>query len=323
MILVAGHICLDIIPRFESPTQIEPGKLIEVGAADITTGGCVANVGRALHRLGVETKLAGKVGDDTFGDLTAQILKSEDPKLADGLVVSKGGTTSYSVVISPPGIDRTFLHMPGENNAFTSEDLEHTLLKKSEIVHFGYPSLMAKMFENEGAELERVLTKIKSAGAKTSLDLSLPDPNSAAGKAPWQAILTKCLPLVDYFFPGEDELAFMLPHTPAESYEDQCLELGAKAVVVKRGSRGISVADDQGRKASHPCFKVEMAGTTGAGDATIAGYLMAVSMNFEFEKCLEAACAVGASSVESVSATDGILSWPELEARISAGWAKV
>lgn len=323
MILVAGHICLDIIPRFESPTQIEPGKLIEVGAADITTGGCVANVGRALHRLGVVTKLAGKIGDDAFGDLTAQILKSEDPELTEGLVVSKGGTTSYSVVISPPGIDRTFLHMPGENNTFTAEDLDYSLLKQAQIVHFGYPSLMAKMFENEGAELERVLTKIRKAGAKTSLDLSLPDPNSAAGKAPWEKILTRCLPFVDYFFPGEDELSFMLPKTAPEDFETQCLNMGAQTVIVKRGSRGISVADQQGRKASHPCFKVEMAGTTGAGDATIAGFLMAVSQNFDFQKCLEAACAVGASSVESVSATDGIKSWPELEARLSAGWETI
>lgn len=47
--VAAGHICLDITPVFHGGrgTQmdkiLEPGKLIDVGAADIHTGGAVAN----------------------------------------------------------------------------------------------------------------------------------------------------------------------------------------------------------------------------------------------------------------------------------------
>jgi len=55
--VVAGHICLDITPAFgasETPLSslIMPGKLTHVGAADVHTGGCVANTGLALRRLG-------------------------------------------------------------------------------------------------------------------------------------------------------------------------------------------------------------------------------------------------------------------------------
>ena len=48
-VIVAGHICLDITPVFpggkvKSVEQIlSPGKLIQMGNADVHTGGAVAN----------------------------------------------------------------------------------------------------------------------------------------------------------------------------------------------------------------------------------------------------------------------------------------
>ena len=71
--VAAGHICLDITPVFHGGrgTQmdkiLEPGKLIDVGAADIHTGGAVANTGLAMQKLGIDTKLMGKIGDDALG----------------------------------------------------------------------------------------------------------------------------------------------------------------------------------------------------------------------------------------------------------------
>jgi hypothetical protein len=50
--VVAGLICLDIIPRFPDPVTLAPGKVTEIGAADLATGGAVANTGLALHLLG-------------------------------------------------------------------------------------------------------------------------------------------------------------------------------------------------------------------------------------------------------------------------------
>lgn len=53
-VVVAGHLCLDIIPEFPEGTESKveklfiPGKLIEVKEATISTGGVVSNVGLAL-----------------------------------------------------------------------------------------------------------------------------------------------------------------------------------------------------------------------------------------------------------------------------------
>jgi sugar/nucleoside kinase (ribokinase family) len=326
-VIVAGHICLDIIPRFLSESALQPGALIEVGAADLSTGGCVSNVGRALHRLGVEVSLVGKVGDDAFGQIVCDLLTAESPDLAEGLVVSEGGSTSYSVVINPPDRDRTFLHMPGENNTFSSSDVPASALESAKILHFGYPPLMARMYADEGAELETLFRRAKHTGVITSLDLSLPDPSSASGRAPWKRILERVLPITDLFFPSESELAFMLGLQPdqSEAMIQQCLKMGAGVAVLKRGDRGLSagaaslpLGPDQ--VAHHPCFKVQACGTTGAGDATIAGFLMGYLRGFDLQRCLEAGCAVGASSVEAYDAVSGVRPWSETQARIRAGW---
>ncbi|CAN5571547.1 hypothetical protein BH11ARM2_BH11ARM2_36110 [soil metagenome] len=315
-VVVAGHICLDVIPRLGKGADIVPGKLVEVGAADITTGGCVANVGRALHGLGVGVRLVGKIGDDPFGGLLTGVLAREG--LAGGLVEAKGGVTSYSIVISPPGADRTFLHAPGCNATFTASDVPEEALAGARLFHFGYPPLMAATFANEGAELEAILRKAKEAGLTTSLDMSLPDPESPSGHAPWRRILERVLPLVDVFLPSQDELAFMLGLS--EGMAEICLDMGAGAVVIKRGEQGLLArCGDRGiwpgQRAEQACFPVEVVGTTGSGDATIAGFLMGLLRGMSLKECLIAGCAVGAHSVEATDAVSGIRSWPETSAR--------
>ena len=59
-VIVAGHICLDILPAFppasaSSPfsftSQFQPGSLLRVGPAVFSTGGPVSNTGLALHNM--------------------------------------------------------------------------------------------------------------------------------------------------------------------------------------------------------------------------------------------------------------------------------
>jgi len=69
-IISAGHICLDITPVFPETvrgqsmeTLLQPGKLLHMDAADVHTGGSVANTGLALKLLGNEVELMGKIGE--------------------------------------------------------------------------------------------------------------------------------------------------------------------------------------------------------------------------------------------------------------------
>ncbi len=265
-IMVAGHLCLDIIPRFADSglSRIEqimtPGKLVNVGEAAVSTGGPVSNTGINMKTLGSRVCFCACVGDDALGRVTADRLRESGN--AEGLRVREGEGSSYTVVIAPPGIDRIFLHNPGTNNRFDAKDLDPALIARCRHFHFGYPPLMERMFAGEGRGLEQVFRVAKEAGATTSCDMTLPDPASASGKAPWRAILARVLPYVDIFVPSLEETLYMLHpdtflemkarHGNAELIDavdpagysalaDELLALGCRMATLKAGRRGFYI----------------------------------------------------------------------------------
>ncbi|GBF76527.1 carbohydrate kinase family protein [Paenibacillus sp. 598K] len=266
-LIVAGHICLDVIPAMHGPSHgqgmgelLAPGKLVDVGPVQLATGGTVSNTGLALHRLGLPVQLMGKVGDDLFGDAIRSHLDGYGSSLSDGMIVSPGEHSSYSLVISPPGIDRVFLHCTGANDTFTSDDVPDEALPDARLFHFGYPPLMRRMYEQGGAELERLLSKVKAHRLTVSLDMARPEPDSPAGQADWLSILERVLPMVDVFLPSFEELLYML--RPAlylelcemhgttellacadgpllEALSQQLLDMGTAIVGIKLGEHGL------------------------------------------------------------------------------------
>ncbi len=361
-VVVAGHLCLDIIPSFDGSTGSDlplPGQLLQIGPAVLSTGGPVSNTGLALHRLGVPTRLMGEVGDDAFGTVVRELISSYSPELAKGIIVARGKATSYSIVLSLPHCDRSFLHCPGVNDTFEAADLDLDAIAHARLFHFGYPPLMARMYENEGRELATMFHTVKSLDVTTSLDLAMVDPDSAAAQADWPTILRATLPDVDVFLPSIEEVLLLLRRsefvrmtergalldqvTPGLVHElaSQLLEWGTKIVAFKLGRRGLYLrtADDlssfgkaapaslpswNGRELWSPVFHItRFGGTTGAGDATIAGFLAALLAGCTPEETLTLACAVGACNVECADAVSGIKSWDETWARIRTGWERV
>ncbi len=289
-----------------------PGKLVNVGSVSFAGGGCVSNVGLALARLGVPVRLLAKVGRDHFGEVLRSLYNQVTPGLADHLIVARHRATSYSVVLQPPGVDRTFLHCPGVNDSFKSRDIDWERLAGVKILHFGYPPLMRHFYGRNGAELATVFSEARRRGMRTSLDMSLPDPESEGGRLDWAAWLAGVLPLVDFFLPSLDELAAMLDpqrHLSAAALARQCLELGAGAVIVKLGTQGLLMLTQKCEQLACPIFAVDkVAGTTGSGDATIAGFLAHLLDNPQPSmQTLEFACAVGACSVEQVDGENSAL----------------
>ncbi len=211
---MAGHICFDIIPEFPDTGActigelLTPGKLVQVGEAALSTGGPVSNTGIGLKIFGIDVLFMARVGDDEIGELIIRRLKRYGH--AEGIKVALGEGTSYTVALAPPGIDRIFLHNPGTNNTFTSRDIDYVLVERCKLFHLGYPPLMRSLYADDGRELVECFRLAKKAGATTSLDMSLPDPASEAGKTNWRKILGKLLPYVDIFLPSIEEAYFML-----------------------------------------------------------------------------------------------------------------
>jgi len=188
----------------------------------------------------------------------------------------------------------------------------------------------------------------------TSLDMAMPDPESPAGKIDWYKFFKNVLPIVDIFMPSIDELLFMLR---PEKYNkiiknryrfdlkllnqlsEQLTDYGTSVVVIKLGNQGLYLRTHKIEKSNvsriinpsqwnyrqllSPCFATEVKGTTGTGDATIAGFLSQLLDGREPEKSITLATAVGACCVEAVDATGGIRPLPEVISRINSGWERL
>ena len=351
--VVAGHLCLDIIPSFEGEVRLEPGSMTSVNSTTFATGGAVANVGLSLLKLGVDTRLIGQVGDDGFGEQVKRVLRSHDPRAAEGIATSKTCATSYTVVINPPGVDRSFLHHPGCNDRFSAADIGLDGLEPR-LFYFGYPPLMRGIYGDGGAGLAALFSSLKAKGITTALDMSMPDTNGPAGTVDWAAFLARVLPHTDIFFPSLPEMLFMLERDTFEGewqkegmpspllcdLAGRLLELGAGIVGLKLGENGLYLrtcaearlqrAGDAlndssgwiGQERWSPVFEVEVGGTVGAGDASLAGFLAGVLRGMPVDDALTLACAVGACSVEVADAVGGVQGWDETRERVAGGWAR-
>ena len=367
-VIVAGHICLDITPVFvggmaDRVEQIlSPGKLIQVGNADVHTGGAVANTGLAMKLLGNDVALMGKIGTDAFGSLVQNVL--DEYGAGEGMICDEAASTSYSVVLAMPGIDRIFLHHSGANDTFVAEDMDFQRIGEAALFHFGYPTLMRLMYESDGVRLVQLMQRVQAAGAATSLDLAAVDPKSEAGKADWDEILKRTLPYVDFFVPSIEELCFMIDRERFEQLQiragggditdildiekdvkplaEKCMAYGCKVLLLKCGAKGMYLQTAEGKKLEQISSRIGLDASvwaeqaifersyvperilsgTGAGDTSIAAFLTAMLEGENPQMCLHLAAATGASCVAAYDALSGLKPLEELRQKIEKGWEK-
>jgi sugar/nucleoside kinase (ribokinase family) len=376
-IIVAGHLCLDMIPPFDTDKEttniaelLQPGTLVQMGAMSFSTGGSVSNVGTAMKIFGCSVAFMAKVGGDAIGRNIIEIVQKNGS--AEGISIAEGEASSYTVVISPPGIDRIFMHCPGTNDTFSSADINMAAVGKSRLFHLGYPTLMRSLFADNGRELADILKKVKEAGVTTSLDISLPDPASEAGRADWRRIYERSLPNVDIFLPSIEETFFTLhpreylerkeAHggrelidfvSPEEvsGFAEEYLAMGCKIAVLKAGHNGWYIRTTGrekiagiGRAAPKdhdtwadrelwcPAFRADsIAGSNGAGDCSIAGFLTGLLRNHSIVECLKLANCAGYLNLRAMDTLSGLGSWEEIKdtyttlpvrenAFLSGGW---
>lgn len=367
-VVVAGHICLDITPVFPEKKVdqlsdiLSPGKLVEMGVADVHTGGCVANTGLAMKLLGADVTLMCKLGKDAFGQMVMNLLM--DHHVTCSVIRSEKEASSYSVILAVPGIDRIFLHNPGANNTFMANEISQKILEDTALFHFGYPSLMRSMYQNDGEELLKVLKRAREAGCAVSLDMAAVDPQSEAGRADWKKILERTVPYVDFFVPSVEELCYMLDKERFMDWQKraegrditeildiekdvkplakQCMDLGAKVLLIKCGAPGmyyctadrlalrqissrveLNVEEWADREGFEKSYVPEkVLSGTGAGDTSIAAFLTSMLRGESPEMCLHLAAAAGASCVAAYDALSGLKPLDELKEKIEKGWQK-
>jgi sugar/nucleoside kinase (ribokinase family) len=285
-------------PLVEMPGR---GTLTLVDEMGLYPGGCAVNTAVALARLGFPVQLIGKIGRDPLGEFLLSALANNRVNVQGVQQDALLATSATMVMIDPDG-ERRFIHHIGANAALAPEDVDQQMVEQGAILHVGGCFIMPGL---DGRPLARLLQDARAAGVKTSMDTAW----DASGR--WMELLAPCLPYVDYFVPSLAEARAMTGLDDPADVARALVDRGAGIVALKMGAQGALVMDQDGYLACVPAFSVEVADTTGAGDAFAAGFIAGAYLGWPLEETARLANAVGALCVTGSGAAGNVTTLEE------------
>ncbi|XP_071706448.1 probable fructokinase-7 [Rutidosis leptorrhynchoides] len=254
-------------------------------------GGAPANVAVGISRLGGSSAFIGKVGDDQFGYMLADILK-ENKVNNRGMRFDHKARTALAFVSLKSDGEREFLFFrnPSADMLLQESELDVNLIKQAKIFHFGSITLIHEPCKS--AHLA-AMAIAKKAGSIVSYDVNLRLPLWQSADAAREGIMS-VWDQADVIKVSEEEITFLTGGDDA--YDDNVVleklfHPNLKLFLVSEGARGCRYYTTRfkGRVGG---VKVKPIDTTGAGDAFVSGILSFLASDthlYEDEKRLREA----------------------------------
>ena len=304
-VLCIGILVADIFvpPLTRFPVS---GELMRVDNLLLSTGGCAANTGIDLAKLGARVGVVGKTGNDIFADFIAGELQSQGIDIS-GIRSSAAAPTSRTVILPIIGDDRRYIHAVGANAELKVTDVDLAQVARAKVLSVG-GYLLFPGFKQE--ELVELFKFAREQGIKTVLDVAGVNPE--LGLEP----LRQVLPFTDVFLPNNDEAFLMTGESDPLKQANVLAECGADTVVITLGGNGL-VAQSHGLCFRAPAFKIDFVDGSGSGDAFDAGFVLGLLEGWDLPRTLEFASAIGASACTRLGTTAGVFTRPEADAFLS------
>lgn len=299
-------VCMGILVADFFPDLLDrmpdPGELSLIKSIALSTGGCAANTAIALAKLGVNTGVVGRVGDDTFGGFIKRDLEKQGVDTA-AIAATTDWETSKTIIIAVKGEDRRYLHLLGANAGFGAQHVDIDYLNQSKVLYVGgFLGIPGFSFK----DMVDLLRSVHQRGIKTVLDVIVPE------KGAYKRGFQELLPYVDVFLPNSDEAEIITGSHEAKDQAKIFADMGAQTVVITLGGNG-SLMRTKDTAFQAGTFAVPFVDGSGAGDAFDAGFIYSMLSGDPLPVSLRKASAMGASCVRALGCADGLFSRPELE----------
>lgn len=278
-IIIFGSINIDLIATTSRLPNL--GETINGKNFFTAGGGKGANQAVAAARLGIPTKIVGRVGNDSFGQQLLASLQTAHVDIAD-VVVDENIHTGVAVITVDGLGENSIIVIPGANHSLNNIDVERLRNLLSDVT--------ALLLQLE-IPVEVAISAAKVAqemGVKVILDpapMPANFPNNFYG-------------LIDIITPNEIEASQLVGFTVnnQETANQAAIELcqrGVKNAVVKIGDRGVVCATEE-ETFFQPAFIVEVIDTIAAGDAFNGGLAAALDRDLSLKEALKWGAAAGA-----------------------------
>ncbi|MBA0757391.1 hypothetical protein Gotri_020494 [Gossypium trilobum] len=200
LVVCFGEMLIDFVPT------ISGLSLAEAPAFKKAPGGAPANVAVGIARLGGSSAFIGKVGEDEFGYMLADILKENNVN-NEGMRFDPGARTALAFVTLRSDGEREFMFYrnPSADMLLQENELDFDLITKATIFHYGSISLITEPCKSAHIAAAKVA---KDAGVVLSYDPNLRLPLWPSAESARKGILS-IWDTADIIKVSEEEISFL------------------------------------------------------------------------------------------------------------------
>ncbi|MGC8993299.1 MAG: carbohydrate kinase family protein [Candidatus Aenigmatarchaeota archaeon] len=256
-----GDVNIDILSEAIENTENEQELIDNI---KIKIGGGAAIFASHLSKLGMKVRLIGCVGNDFFGSLLKDMLKSQNLDLRLKTLNERTGIT---IGIQFKDGRKKLATFRGTNKIFSIKDINLSDIE-GEILHFsGY-----NLLENLRKDISKIFEEVKNKDMVISFD-----PDLKAGLKFDKKEFFETAKFVDIMFLNETEASLISKNF--DWFKGRCL-------VIKRGSKG-AIGFEKGEKVEIEGLKASVKNPTGAGDVFNAAFIHHYYYGYDLRECLE------------------------------------
>lgn len=301
-VVVFGSINMDLVVR--TPRLPAPAETITGHEFFTAPGGKGANQAVAAARLGVPTRMVGRVGGDAFGQELRQNLAGAGADVS-AVFTDPAVSSGVAVIGVDDNAQNNIIIVPGANGRVGQDDLV-----RLDAALAGAKVLLLQL----EVPLEAVVAAAQLAhqrGITVVLD-----------PAPVQSLPVELYTLVDILTPNEVEAGQLIgaavkSQADAAAAAKKLLALGVKTAIIKMGALGVLYAQAGSDSTFVPAFKVQAVDTVAAGDAFNGGLAAALLEGKPLPEAIRWGAAAGALSATKMGAQPSMPVRAEFDAFLS------
>lgn len=284
---VIGSCAVDLVVT--SSRRPAAGETVLGESFKMVPGGKGANQAVAAARLGAETVMIGRVGEDNFGEIILNNFKSNGISVSHVEPVTHCESGTAHIVLAEG--DNSIVVVKGANDLLTPEYIK----QKLDVI--GEMDMI--MIQQEIPEETVVL--VSQLCAEMNIPLLL-------NPAPARAVDPSVIENAAYLTPNEHEAALLFDGLS----KAEALRKYPNKLFITEGAQGVRYYDGQ-QEVLVPSYKVEAVDTTGAGDTFNAAFAVALAEGKPIFESVRFANRAASLSVTKFGAQGGMPTREEVE----------